>query len=145
MEPMDTASILALLDRACDAYRLPMLDNGYIFLAATRLSLFRSDRAWAMVIERFGYAPRVEAPDTEVFAVGTGIYNRKQPSDFRPGWYDKYLRNSPSIEQRSAFPLDSAWQDADDADFVAAASAQGVAARQEALPARARGIRHFRN
>ncbi|MEO5816174.1 MAG: hypothetical protein ABIT20_12935 [Gemmatimonadaceae bacterium] len=115
---MDIASILSNLDAACDKYRLPMLDNGYIFLMATRLSLFRSNEAWALVIERFGYSPRGEAPDTEIFAVGSGICNRKQPTDFRPGWYDKYLRDSPSLEQRSAFPLDDAWQDKDDPDLV---------------------------
>jgi hypothetical protein len=48
--------ILRILDSCCDAYTFPMLDNGYVYLAATRLSLFRSPRDWAMVIEVFGFS-----------------------------------------------------------------------------------------
>lgn len=133
---MNTASVLSVLDAACDKYRLPMMDNGYIFLAATRLSLFRSDAAWAMVIERFGFSPRAGAPDTEIFAAGSGICNRKQPSDFRPGWYDNYLLNSPSLEQRSAFPIDEyAWQDKEDVELVDPAATQlSLRGKQLALP-----------
>ena len=29
--------ILAALDQACDVHAFPMLDNGYVYLAATRL------------------------------------------------------------------------------------------------------------
>ena len=31
------ANILSVLDRCCDTYTFPMLDNGYVYLAATRL------------------------------------------------------------------------------------------------------------
>lgn len=41
-----------------DAYAFPMLDNGYVYLAATRLSLFRSSTDWAVAVEVFGYSPR---------------------------------------------------------------------------------------
>jgi hypothetical protein len=44
-----------------------MLDNGYIYLAATRLSLFRSSRDWAITIEVFGYSPRAGIPDTSIY------------------------------------------------------------------------------
>lgn len=133
---MDTAGILSVLDVACDKYRLPMMDNGYIFLAATRLSLFRSDAAWALVIERFGFSPRAEAPDTEIFAAGSGICNRKQPTDFHPGWYDKYLRDSPSLEQRSSFPIDEyAWQDQEDVELVnSSATELSLRGKKVALP-----------
>jgi len=46
--------ILAILDRCCDRNTFPMLDNGYVYLAATRLSLFRSPDDWAIAIEVFG-------------------------------------------------------------------------------------------
>jgi len=32
-------TILSILDRCCDAFAFPMLDNGYVYLAGTRLSL----------------------------------------------------------------------------------------------------------
>jgi len=47
-------NILSTLDRCCDACTFPMLDNGYVSLAATRLALYRSAADWAMVIEVVG-------------------------------------------------------------------------------------------
>ena len=32
----DTTGILAILDRACDKYAFPMLDNGFTYLAECR-------------------------------------------------------------------------------------------------------------
>jgi len=37
----DPEEILSILDDCCDAFTFPMLDNGYVYLAATRLSLYR--------------------------------------------------------------------------------------------------------
>jgi hypothetical protein len=56
--------ILAVLDRSCNAFTFPMLDNEYVYLAATRLSLYRTAAVWAMVIEVFGFSPRAGLPDT---------------------------------------------------------------------------------
>jgi hypothetical protein len=47
--------ILQILDECCDNFTFPMLDNGYVYPAATRLSLYRTPEDWAMVIEVFGY------------------------------------------------------------------------------------------
>ena len=54
----DPEEILSILDRCCDAFTFPMLDNGYVYLAATQLSLYRSTMDWAVVIEVFGFSPR---------------------------------------------------------------------------------------
>lgn len=43
-----------------------MLDNGYVYLAATRLSLYRSATDWAIAIEVFGFSPRAGLPDTHI-------------------------------------------------------------------------------
>jgi hypothetical protein len=43
---MDSAAILRILDDASRAFAFPCLDNGYVYLAATRLSLFRSPDDW---------------------------------------------------------------------------------------------------
>jgi hypothetical protein len=40
-----SADILRVLDAGCESFTFPMLDNGYVYLAATRLSLFRSPEA----------------------------------------------------------------------------------------------------
>ena len=37
-----TDKILQVFDGCCESYTFPMLDNGYVYLAATRLSLHRS-------------------------------------------------------------------------------------------------------
>jgi len=42
--PIEADQILSVLDRCCDAFSFPMLDNGYFYLAATRLSLYRTRR-----------------------------------------------------------------------------------------------------
>ena len=56
---MDSAArILAVLDRCLETNTFTMLDNGYVYPAASRLSLFRSDADWALVIETFGYNHR---------------------------------------------------------------------------------------
>ena len=96
-----TTSILATLDRACDAFRFPMLDNGYIYLAATRLSVYRSDADWAIVAEVFGFSPRGETPDVAICTVASRLHDRRQEKDFKPGWYEQYLRKNPDWEQRS--------------------------------------------
>lgn len=62
-----SAEILEALDDRPSAFYFPMLDNGYIYLAATRLSLFRSSRDWAITIEVFGYSPRAGIPDTSIY------------------------------------------------------------------------------
>jgi hypothetical protein len=53
-----TGEILAVLDGCFDSFTFPMLDNGYVYLAATRLSAYRSESDWAIAIEVFGFSPR---------------------------------------------------------------------------------------
>jgi hypothetical protein len=68
---LDPEHILSVLDRCCDTYAFPMLDNGYVYLASTRLTLHRSDASWAMVIELFGFSPRSGLPDTHIHTFGS--------------------------------------------------------------------------
>ena len=75
----DQPGILSILDRCCDAYSFPMLDNGYVYLARTRLSLYRSAADWAMVIEVFGFSPRLALPDTHIHTFASRLNNRDQP------------------------------------------------------------------
>jgi hypothetical protein len=115
------ATILEILDRCCDAYTFPMLDNGYVYLAATRLSLFRSADDWALAIEVFGFSPRAGRPDVGVHTFGSRLYQRDTPAQHpSPEAYQNYLANNPHNDSRFFYPLaDGAWQDPEDLECVA--------------------------
>ncbi|HUQ06154.1 MAG TPA: hypothetical protein VM261_26805 [Kofleriaceae bacterium] len=116
-----TASeILRILDSCCDAYTFPMLDNGYIYLAATRLSLFRSQRDWGLVMEVFGFSPRAEFPDLTVYTYAGELAARRSAFEFRGlEGHRQYLHNHPHDESRSLFDLEEGdWQDPDNCELV---------------------------
>jgi hypothetical protein len=135
--PIKPATILSILDRCCDAFSFPMLDNGYVYLAATRLSLYRSAKDWAMVIEVFGFSPRAGLPDTHVQTFASRLHNRDKPKDYvdRES-YERYLANNPHNEYRSIYPVrEGAWQDSDNLELVAKDAKEVVVRRKRiALP-----------
>ena len=53
-----TEEILNQLDRCNAEYTFPMLDNGYVYLAGTKLTAYRDDECWAIVIEVIGFSYR---------------------------------------------------------------------------------------
>jgi hypothetical protein len=114
--------MLSILDHCCDAYTFPMLDNGYVYLAATRLSLFRSQEDWAMVIEVFGFSPRAGLPDTHIHTFSNRLHHRDTPDQYvSREAYENYLTNNPYNESRFVYPIDEGtWQDQEDLEFVAA-------------------------
>ena len=131
-------AILRVLDDCCESFTFPMLDNGYVYLAATRLSLHRSAADWAMVVEVFGFSPRAEFPDLNVSTFGSRLDNRKTAADFRgEQWFAKYLADNPHNESRFVHAIDSdGWLDADDPELVAAdARHVTIRGRTVALPA----------
>ena len=87
---MRVADILDVLDRCAADFTFPMLDNGYVYLAATRLSLHRSDDDWGLVIEVFGFSPRAGLPDTTVHTFGSRLNEPRTvfPIDDGP-WIDE--------------------------------------------------------
>ncbi len=102
--PLPPVAILDVLDRAAADFTFPMLDNGYVYLAAIRLSLHRSASDWALVFERFGYSPRAGIPslDVQTFA------SRPHRSD----------RAHDTFE--SVYPIDGGdWIDHDDGELIA--------------------------
>jgi hypothetical protein len=117
----DPEEILAILDRCCDECRFPMLDNGYVYLAATRLSLYRSATDWAMAIEVFGFSPRAGLPDTHIKTFASRLHDRDPPEHYvNRQAYEGYLANNPHNEYRSIFPVqEGSWQDADEMEAVA--------------------------
>lgn len=124
---MNTAeSILDVLDRAAEAYFFPMLDNGYVYLAATRMSLFRSDEDWALVLEVFGFSPRAGLPDLSVSTYSSRLRDRDPPEKFASrDAYDNYLAQHPNDEARFFYPVaEGPWQDPEDGELVASGAAQ---------------------
>lgn len=100
------ADILEVLDACCDTFAFPMLDNGYVYLAATRLCLFRSREDWAMVIEVFGFSPRSGVPDTQISTFGSRLANRKRESDFvSESAFCRHLAVNPYNEARFVSPI----------------------------------------
>lgn len=141
----DPEEILSILDRCCDDFTFPMVDNGYVYLAATRLSLYRSTTDWAIVIEVFGFSPRAGLPDTHIYTFASQLHDRDPPEGyFNRQAYENYLANNPHNESRFVFPVDEGpWQDAEDLEF-AARRANVIVVRDQAiaLPSVADYVRH---
>src|SRR5690348_13333200 len=64
------ADILEQLDGHAAEYTFPMLDNGYVYPADVRLSAYRDERRWAILIEVLGHFYRSGLPD----GISTTIY-----------------------------------------------------------------------
>ena len=47
--------ILQQLDECAEDFTFPMLDNGYTYLVDSRLSAYRDDKRWALIIEAVGF------------------------------------------------------------------------------------------
>jgi hypothetical protein len=96
------ADILRVLDSACESFTFPMLDNGYFYLAATRLSLFGSPEDWAVVFEVFGFSPREGTPSTVIQTFASRLPRKN------------HLINDPHYDFRSVYPLGQIdWEDAE--------------------------------
>lgn len=113
--------VLAILDECSANFTFPMLDNGYVYLAATRLSLHRTEADWAMVIEVFGYSPRSGLPDTHIHTFASTLHNRDSVQQYvNRQAYENYLKNHPHNESRFIFPIGSGdWQDPESCDYIA--------------------------
>jgi hypothetical protein len=132
---IDAAEILDVLDQCCDAYTFPMMDNGYVYLAATRLSLYRSKIDWAMVIEVFGFSPRAGTPDTCIQTFASRLYDRDLPENYvNRQAYEQYLANRPNNEFRSIYPVDDGpWRDAEIGESIAQ-DAREIIVREHPIP-----------
>jgi hypothetical protein len=114
----DSKQILQILDRCCDHFSFPMLDNGYVYLAATRLSLYRSESDWAMVIEVFGFSPRAGLPHTSVYTFASQLCCRDEKFGSQEA-LELYLANNPNNELRFVHPIsEGPWQDEESDEWV---------------------------
>lgn len=104
---IEAESILTVLNRCCDNFTFPMLDNGYFYLAAARLSLHRSAADWAMVFEKFGYSPRTGQPNLFIETFASTLCNRDIVEIYGTGEvYEKYLANHLNNELLAVHPID---------------------------------------
>jgi hypothetical protein len=117
----DRAHILSVLDNASRAFTFPMLDNGYVYLAAARMSLFRSEFDWALVIEVFGYSPRSGFPDTHIHTFASRLHDRNVPEQYITlEAYRNYLSHNPNNESRFIHPIvGNGWVDSEDTEAIA--------------------------
>lgn len=113
--------ILSILDACCESYTFPMLDNGYVYPAATRLSLYRSSQDWALVIEVFGFSPRCGLPDTQIYTFASNVQRTKSSQDYVTRQaYETYLANNKHNESTFIFPIEEGeWLDAENPEIVA--------------------------
>ncbi len=101
-----------------------MLDNGYVYLAATRMALFRSDTDWPLTIEVFGFSPRSGCPDTHIHTFASSLCNRNPESNyvFREA-YENYLRTNPHNESRFIYAMEEGpWIHDEDGELVSEAA-----------------------
>jgi hypothetical protein len=113
---VNASEILDVLDANARVFSFPMLDNGYVYLAATRLALYRATDDWAMVIEVFGYSPRAQVPDLHVHTFASRLHERDPESAYvTTASYENYLTQHPHDEHRFVFPIDDGeWVDIED-------------------------------
>ena len=112
-------AILSILDQGAKDIAFPMLDNGYVYLAAARLSLHRSASDWAVVFEIFGFNPRSGSPDLQIASLGSRLDDHKAVEDFVTSEaYVTYRRSHPHDAMDFVWPLDDSWQDPEDLESV---------------------------
>ncbi|HBP22243.1 MAG TPA: hypothetical protein DEA08_31230 [Planctomycetes bacterium] len=56
-----------------------MLDNGYVYLGATRLRAWRDLERWALILEVVGYSPRGGSFDDALFVFGNCLAEGRKP------------------------------------------------------------------
>jgi hypothetical protein len=113
--------ILHVLDHGARSFVFPVLDNGYVYLAATRVSLHRSDADWALVFEVFGFSPRAGLPDLCVCTFGSRLRDRDPPEKYvSREAHSNYLVQHPNEDSRFFHPIaEGDWQDSESDEVVA--------------------------
>lgn len=117
----DAEQILTILDDCCNAYTFAYLNNANFFMAATRLSLFRSPEDWAMVIEKFGYSASTGTPSTTIQTYASRLQNRDWHKSYdTPEAHENYIAQNQYNEFRAVYPIaKGSWLDPEDCYLVA--------------------------
>lgn len=64
------SQILEQLDACAADFTFPMLDNGYVYYADARLSAYRTERYWAILIEVLGTNFRASGASDDIYRFG---------------------------------------------------------------------------
>lgn len=130
--------ILSVMDNCCESFTFPMLDNGYIYLAACRLSAFRSAEDWHLAIEVFGFSPRAGIPYTFVYHFGSNVDRKRKEENFvTREAYDKFLRNNPNNDSDIAFPIaDGDWINKETGETIVPDTSISIRGAQAPAPSR---------
>jgi hypothetical protein len=134
------SEILGVLDQGATAGVFPMMDNGYIYLAATRMSLLAAPPRWGLVFEVFGFSPRAGIPQTSIVTFSNALQSRASRDQYvSEEAYRAYLRSHPHDESRTVWPCDEGdWIDEEDCEFVSPSATHVVLRSQRlALPSEA--------
>lgn len=75
------SQILSQLDTCAADYTFPMLDNGYVYLVDVRLSAYRTERYWALIIEHIGADYRAGGVFNTPYCFGNCFVQTPGPSD----------------------------------------------------------------
>lgn len=73
--------ILDQLDKCAEDFTFPMLDNGYVYPIESRLSGYRDENRWALIIEVFGFNYRAGGHD----GISNCLHIFGNCLDFEPG------------------------------------------------------------
>lgn len=113
----DAASILAVLDQACESHDFPhSFDSTTWIFAAARLSLFRSEADWALVFEEFSLSP--DRPTCTVQTIASRLHART-PVYKDPAMEARRLAQSPHAEAAFFEPIEPGpWQDPENESLV---------------------------
>jgi len=108
--------ILDTLDSCAEDFTFPVLDNGYVYLAATRMSVFGNEGDWSIVIEVFGFSPRSGDPDIQIYTFSSNLYERDLSEKYvSEEAYRNYLEKNRFNESRFMYPIvNSDWMDEED-------------------------------
>ncbi|HEY3836443.1 MAG TPA: hypothetical protein VGL72_07725 [Bryobacteraceae bacterium] len=132
--PHDKASILDVLDQCAGDFTFPALDNGYLYMATSRMSLHYSPRDWALVFEIFGYNPRAGLPSIYIETVASRIHNRHIPETYTPEQRENYLIHNPHNDFVSINPIpEGDWMD-QSAEMASIAGSVEVRGQRVLLP-----------
>lgn len=104
--------VLGVLDQCAEHFTFPMLDNGYIYPAAARLSVHADGTEWAIVVETLGYSPRAGQPDLTVATFTSKVPHPKTQADYvDESAYRNYLKQHPHDAVEYFWPLEGDWPD----------------------------------
>lgn len=106
--------VLDVLDQCAEDFTFPMLDNGYVYPAAARLSVHADGTDWAIVVETLGYSPRAGQPDLNVATFTSKVPQPKTRADYvNESAYLNYLTQHLHDAVEYFWPLEGDWSDDD--------------------------------